>query len=30
MDMVTHGFTSTIREGLSRLATPAPIPAPQD
>jgi len=27
MDMVTHGFTQTIREGLSRLATHAPSPA---
>ena len=24
MDMVTHGFTQNIREGLSRLATHAP------
>ncbi len=30
MDMVTHGFTQTIREGLSRLAAPAPVPAAQD
>ena len=37
MDMVTHGFTQNIREGLSRLAThaaplapPSAIPAQQD
>jgi glycerol-3-phosphate acyltransferase PlsX len=37
MDMVTHGFTQSIREGLSRLAThsnplasPPPIAAQQD
>ena len=30
MDMVTHGFTQTIREGLSRLAAPAPLAAAQD
>jgi len=32
MDMVTHGFTQNIREGLSRLAThaPPPIAAQQD
>jgi glycerol-3-phosphate acyltransferase PlsX len=32
MDMVNHGFTASIREGLSRLAATrqAPAPAPQD
>jgi glycerol-3-phosphate acyltransferase PlsX len=30
MDMVTHGFTQTIREGLSRLAAPPPVAVAQD
>ena len=30
MDMVTHGFTQTIREGLSRLAAPPVAAAAQD
>jgi glycerol-3-phosphate acyltransferase PlsX len=30
MDMVTHGFTQTIRESLSRLAASPPLTAQQD